>query len=143
MNELQTKKDLVIKTLEDFKLIDLFEIDKLESGKTIVFKAIQSLEESQCITFITINETVYSTATIYFATLKDVSKKEKILDLMNDLNLKYKGSKYFINNENEIGVQIEYIADARSFNAELFISVFQNKIQMLIESHYSKFMKII
>ncbi|HBG5344189.1 TPA: hypothetical protein KQG29_001553 [Clostridioides difficile] len=143
MNELQIKKDLVIKTLEDFKMIDLFEIDNIENGNTTVFKSIQNLEQSQGIIFLAINETVYSTATIYFATLKDVAKKEKILNLMNDLNIEYKGSKYFINNGNEIGVQIEYIADARSFNAELFINVFKTKINRLLESHYSEFMKII
>ncbi|HBG5350065.1 TPA: hypothetical protein KQG32_003006 [Clostridioides difficile] len=143
MNELQTKKDLVIETLKSFNIMDSFEIDKLESCNTIVFKDVHSLEKSQGIVFLSINETVYSTATIYFATLKDVSKKEKVLSLINDLNLIYKGNKYFIDKENEIGVQITYIADAKNFNAELFITVFQTTYQTLIDDNYSKFMEII
>ncbi|HBF4081595.1 TPA: hypothetical protein KOG56_002318 [Clostridioides difficile] len=143
MNELQTKKDLIIETLKKFNIMDSFEIDMLESGKTIVFKDVHSLEKSQGIVFLSINETVYSTATIYFATLEDVSRKEKILSLINNLNLIYKGNKYFINEENEIGIQVAYIADARSFNAELFIRVFQTTYQTLIDDNYSKFMEII
>ncbi|HDG8005678.1 TPA: hypothetical protein PFS93_003334, partial [Clostridioides difficile] len=87
MNELQTKKDLIIETLKDFNLIDSFKIDELKSGKTIVFKAVHSLEKSKGIVFLIINETVYSTASIYFATLENVSKKENVLDLINNLNL--------------------------------------------------------
>lgn len=143
MNELQTKKDLVIETLKNFNIMDSFEIDKLEDCKTIIFKNVHSLEKSQGIIFLSINETVYSTATIYFATLEDVSRKEKVLSLINNLNLMYKGNKYFIDKENEIGVQIDYIADARSFNSELFIKVFQTTYQTLIDDNYSKFIKII
>ncbi|WP_272868640.1 hypothetical protein [Clostridioides difficile] len=39
MNELQTKKDLIIETLKDFNLIDSFKIDELKSSRTIAFKA--------------------------------------------------------------------------------------------------------
>ncbi|MDM9944091.1 hypothetical protein [Clostridioides difficile] len=143
MNNLQIKKSLIIKALEDFKILDSFEIDELESGKTIIFKNVHSLEKSQCIVFLSINETVYSTVTMYFATLEDVSRKEKILCLINDLNQKYKNSKYFINDDNEIGVEVAYIADSSSFNAELFINVSEIMFQDLIEETYNEFMKIV
>lgn len=143
MNELQIKKDLVIEALKEFKIIESFEIENLKSG-TIVFKAIYGgLEESQAIVFLSINETVYSTATIYFATLGNASRKEEILHLINDLNVKYQNCKYFINDDNEIGVQVDYIADSRSFNAELFIRVFQTTFQELIDDNFYRFMKII
>ncbi|EIS9475090.1 hypothetical protein [Clostridioides difficile] len=143
MNELQTKKDLIIETLKDFNLIDSFKIDELKSSRTIAFKAVHNLEKSKGIVFLIINETVYSTASIYFATLENVSKKENVLDLINNLNLEYKDFKYFINRENEIGVQISYIADSKSFNAELFINIFQAMYQTLVDETYSKFIEII
>ncbi|HFL3673744.1 TPA: hypothetical protein ACG3QH_001928 [Clostridioides difficile] len=86
---------------------------------------------------------MYSTVTMYFATLEDVSRKEKILCLINDLNQKYKNSKYFINDDNEIGVEGAYIADSSSFNAELFINVSEIMFQDLIEETYNEFMKIV
>lgn len=140
MNELQIKKELMIGALDELNLIDLFEIDTLESGKTIVFKSIHNLEKSKGIVFLTINETVYSTATIYFYTLNNISKKEKVLNLINDLNIKYKNSKYFINNENEIGVDVVYIATAKNFDAELFIKTFQTVCDTLIHKTYHEFM---
>ncbi|MFL8710911.1 hypothetical protein Q3304_09095 [Clostridioides sp. GD02377] len=63
--------------------------------------------------------------------------------MINNLNLKHQGSKYFINDRNEIGVQVEYIADYKSFNAELFVQVLQITCEILIENNFSEFMKII
>lgn len=140
MNELQIKRNLVIKALKDLEMIDLFE--EISDDDYISFRAEQDLHQSRCVILLNIDESIYSNITIFFATLDNVSRKERALDLINDLNIAYKANKYFINDSNEIAMQIPYIATAQNFDAKLFTDMIYHAYRTIKENDYSKFMRI-
>lgn len=140
MNELQIKRDLVVGALRKLDMLKLFE--EVSENDFVTFRAVQDLHQSRCVILLNIDESVYSNITIFFATLDNVAKKEKALQLINDLNITYKANKYFINDNNEIAMQIPYISTADKFDAELFAEMIFTAYRTIKENDYSKFMRI-
>ncbi|HBF7547353.1 TPA: hypothetical protein KRM61_000863 [Clostridioides difficile] len=141
MNELQEKEILLIEALNDMGFQDTFKC--IEKEDTVLFTAVQDLHQSQCTIILEIDNSIFSSMTIFFATLENLSKKEKILELVNDLNIRYRNSKYFISHNNEIGVQVTYTARANNFEVNDFFTMFHIMLRTLQDNDYSKFMRVI
>lgn len=134
------KRDLLEGAFEKLGFINTFE--KIQEDDTIIYAATQDLYQSQCNVYLDIDDSIFSSVTIFFATIENMSKKEKILKLINDLNVNYRSSKYFLNDD-AIAVQITYIAESKYFDAVRFMELIHIAYQTLKEKDYPKFMKII
>lgn len=91
------KKRLFEETLNGLN-VNFFEV--IEDEELVIFKASQDMKNGRAMLYILLDDSIYSTSYIHFASLDDVGKKEKVLRLFNELNHNYKAVTFFINEEN-------------------------------------------
>lgn len=137
MEELQKKKQLVQEEMKKIGIDKMFNI--IEKNGVVLFRGFQEIKENKCLIGVLLDESIYTNVTIFFGRLKDSSKKEEVLKLVNELNLSYKANQFLINENNELLVKTPYIAMAKDFNAEVLVLLVKELCQILIEKEYIKF----
>lgn len=139
---LQIKKNKILNILRLSNLNDTFEIYE-ESGYAL-FTSIQNLtEEANCVVSIVIDETIYSIISITFLELRDLNKKLEILELINKKNLKYKAYRFFLDDNNQIGVQMTFISRDEDFNSNLILESMLNLFNDIKKCEYHEFKSLI
>lgn len=141
MSQLDFKVNLFKQTLKEVDLDNTFE--EIDGDKIVAFQAFQTMKSGRCMILVILDESVYSTASITFGTLDNLGRKEKVMELFNDLNQDYKLTKFYINEKNELVGQIGYIADGDEFNVNLFLSIIIQMYKDIEDNIYSKVMRII
>jgi len=85
----------------------------------------------------TVNQYVFHV--IY--TLNDLSKKAKILELINELNFEYPIVKFYMDNENKVSLSVRMLASSDLFDPRiLHLCIFA--LRDVLEKTYNRFMKI-
>lgn len=140
MSEYKIKRDLFFNELRRMGFENTFEEVQLDNA--VGFRAIQDMKNGRCVIGIVIDDSIFSTITITFASLDNVVKREKMLDLLNELNQSYKTTKFYINDENQISAQMSYISLSENFNAEVFMASVLNMYRDIEENEYAKVMRV-
>ncbi|HPU62614.1 MAG TPA: YbjN domain-containing protein [Mobilitalea sp.] len=141
MGEALSKKRLFEEALAEAELEGIFEVIELDDAYG--FRAVQNIKNGRALLLVILDESIYATGSITFATLDDLSKKEKILRLFNELNAGYKNTKFFISDDNELICQMSYVALAEDFRADVFLRAFINLFKTLADNDYAKIMRVL
>jgi len=141
MSDALQKKVLFERALRDAKLSDLFEV--IEVDDFYAFKTVQNIKNGRALLLVILDDSVYTTASITFAYLDDLGKKEKVLRLFNEMNHEYKNKKFYITEKNELVCQMVYTALSNDFNADIFLKAFISVFQSLEEDDYPKVMRVL
>ena len=141
MSEYEIKRDLFLETLRQEGFQDAFEEVTLDS--LVGFRSFQDMNNGRCMIAIMLDDSMYSTISIIFGSLDNVGKKEKILDLFNDLNQSYKSSKFYLNDNNEFVAQTGYTATSKEFNGELLLTSVLSLYRDIEDKEYAKVMRVL
>lgn len=141
MSENRIKANLFKQALNRVEFEDIFE--EIDTGEATGFKAFQNIKNGRCMILVIVDDSVYSTASVTFGTLDNLARKERILDLFNDLNQSYKTMKFYINDNNELVAQIGYTGNSNNFDADTFLATVLNMFNDIENNVYAKVMRIL
>ncbi len=112
------KRNLLVHELYKRGIDELFEEISLEG--IIGFKYLE--DERQCDLMLVLDESNYSVGIITIHRIDKELNKLILIAYLNELNEKYRTSKFYINDCNEVVGQIGYIASDRNFDASVFLT---------------------
>ena len=92
---------------------------------------------------IILDESAYTTITIFFGKVIDESKKDIIIKLINELNGLHNVEKFVLNRNDELLVQIPYVSLSQDFNGDVAIDLLRTLYHMLVHNAYDKFEEIL
>ena len=92
---------------------------------------------------IILDDSAYTTVTIFFGKLDDESKRDDIIKLVNELNGIHNVEKFVLNKNNELLVQLPYISLSQDFNGDVAIDLLRALYNVLINNAYSRFEEIL
>lgn len=141
MFEVEEKKKKVYAALREAEIENMF--TERKDGNLIVFTGVEKLHQGHCDLFLMIDDSMFSSITIIFAELPNLNKKEKVLELINELNLGYKANQFFLSDENSIGVKVPVISTFENFDANIFMPILFDLFRLVKDDVYPKFMRII
>ena len=92
---------------------------------------------------IILDESAYTTITIFFGKVIDESKKDIIIKLINELNGLHNVEKFVLNRNDELLVQVPYVALSQDFNGDIVIDLLRDLLVILVKKEYIKFQDIL
>lgn len=141
MADLEIKKILIEESLRKNKMSQAF--DLVSNDKMAFFRSIQEYKNNRLLLGIILDESAYTTVTIFFGKLSDDSKKEHIINLINELNGIHNVEKFVLNPKNELLVQVPYISLSADFNGDVAIDLLRALYTVLMKNAYDKFDEIL
>lgn len=139
--EIEHKSNRFLNALREVNLHNIFEVIKGEEGH--VFRAVQDMSNGRCAIFVFIDDSPYTTIEYAFAKLENVGRKEKVLNLLNDINMNYKALTFFVSDDNNISSRLCYIADNDKFDPSLLVMIMHQTFLNIQDAEYSKIMRVI
>lgn len=116
-----------------------YSIEEKDNGK---YQIRYTMHGQEVVAVIRLEEKFMNDCYIYFGKLEGNSKKGQILEFINELNDKYRNTKYILS-EDTLFLQFIYLSDANSFDAATFIDVVFIELSKLHSAELKQFMKII
>ena len=133
------KKRLFEETLNELN-VDFFEV--IEDEERFIFSANHYIKNGRASLNLFLDDSVYSTSYIHFASLDDVGKKEKVLRLFNELNYNYKAITFYLNEENVLMAKTNYITNETDFDGNMYWNIFIEMFRT-VEEEYPKIMRVL
>ena len=84
MADLEVKKILVEEALRKNQMSQVFDV--IANDKMAFFRSLQKYQKNKLLLGIILDESAYTTITIFFGKVSDESKKDDIVNLINELN---------------------------------------------------------
>lgn len=146
-DRVQKKRDLLVEALCKRGMSDMFEEIETKSNagfKAFVFKRVERMGKSNAVLMITIDSGYFSRVNITFDIPYAFKRRERVLELINQLNQIYFGYKFAINVD-EIEAIFAYpssISNPEEFNADLFIELMWDFAQTIRYKEYDNIMSI-
>ena len=84
MADLEVKKILIEESLRKNQMSQVFDV--VANDKMVFFRSLQEYQKNKLLLGIILDESAYTTITIFFGKLVDESKKDDIIKLVNELN---------------------------------------------------------
>lgn len=109
----------------------------------VFFRSLQQHKNNKLLLGIILDESAYATITIFFGKVNDESKKDIIVKLINELNGLHNVEKFVLNRNDELLVQIPYVALSQDFNGDIALDLLRTLYHMLTNSAYDKFEDIL
>ena len=101
MADLEVKKILIEESLRKNQMSQVFDV--VANDKMVFFRSLQEYQKNKLLLGIILDESAYTTITIFFGKLVDESKKDDIIKLVNELNdsLKFESNEEFATSDQE------------------------------------------
>ena len=141
MADLEVKKILIEESLRKNQMSQVFDV--VANDKMVFFRSLQEYQKNKLLLGIILDESAYTTITIFFGKLVDESKKDDIIKLVNELNGVHNVEKFVLNKNNELLVQVPYISLSEDFNGDVAIDLLRELYGMLTKNAYSRFEEIL
>ena len=141
MADLEVKKILIEESLRKNQMSQVFDV--VANDKMVFFRSLQEYQKNKLLLGIILDESAYTTITIFFGKLVDESKKDDIIKLVNELNGVHNVEKFVLNKNNELLVQVPYISLSEDFNGDVAIDLLRALYNVLINNAYSRFEEIL
>ena len=141
MADLEVKKILIEESLRKNQMSQVFDV--VANDKMVFFRSLQEYQKNKLLLGIILDESAYTTITIFFGKLVDESKKYDIIKLVNELNGVHNVEKFVLNKNNELLVQVPYISLSEDFNGDVAIDLLRALYGMLTKNAYSRFEEIL
>lgn len=141
MADLEIKKILIEESLRKNQMSQIFDVVKNE--KMVFFRSLQQYKNNKFLLGIILDESAYTTITIFFGKVADESKKDIIIKLINELNGIHNVEKFVLNRNDELLVQIPYVSLSQDFNGDVAIDLLRTLYHMLVHNAYDKFEEIL
>ena len=141
MADLEVKKILIEESLRKNQMSQVFDV--VANDKMVFFRSLQEYQKNKLLLGIILDESAYTTITIFFGKLVDESKKDDIIKLVNELNGVHNVEKFVLNKNNELLVQVPYISLSEDFNGDVAIDLLRALYGMLTKNAYSRFEEIL
>lgn len=141
MADLEVKKILIEEALRKSQMSQVF--DLVSNAQMAFFRSMQQHKNNKLLLGIILDESAYTTITIFFGKLTDDSKKDEIIKLINELNGMHNVEKFVLNQKNELLVQVPYISLSSDFNGDIALDLLKALYSMLVRNAYDKFEEIL
>ena len=141
MADLEVKKILIEESLRKNQMSQVFDV--VANDKMVFFRSLQEYQKNKLLLGIILDESAYTTITIFFGKLVDESKKDDIIKLVNELNGVHNVENFVLNKNNELLVQVPYISLSEDFNGDVAIDLLRALYGMLTKNAYSRFEEIL
>lgn len=141
MADLEVKKILIEEALRKSQMSQVF--DLVSNDQMAFFRSMQQHKNNKLLLGIILDESAYTTVTIFFGKLTDDSKKDEIIKLINELNGMHNVEKFVLNQKNELLVQVPYISLSSDFNGDIALDLLKALYSMLVRNAYDKFEEIL
>ncbi|MDY2734408.1 hypothetical protein [Intestinibacter sp.] len=141
MADLEVKKILIEESLRKNQMSQVFDV--VSNDKMVFFRSLQEYQKNKLLLGIILDESAYTTITIFFGKLVDESKKDDVIKLINELNGIHNVEKFVLNKNNELLVQIPYVSLSQDFNGDVAIDLLRALYGMLTKNAYSRFKEIL
>ena len=141
MADLEVKKILIEESLRKNQMSQVFDV--VSNDKMVFFRSLQEYQKNKLLLGIILDESAYTTITIFFGKLVDESKKDDVIKLINELNGIHNVEKFVLNKNNDLLVQVPYISLSEDFNGDVAIDLLRALYGMLTKNAYSRFKEIL
>lgn len=141
MADLEVKKILIEESLRKNQMSKVFDV--VSNDKMVFFRSLQEYKKNKLLLGIILDDSAYTTVTVFFGKLADESKKDDVIKLINELNGIHNVEKFVLNKNNELLVQLPYISLSEDFNGDVAIDLLRTLYGMLINNAYSKFEELL
>ncbi|WP_455543456.1 hypothetical protein [Intestinibacter sp.] len=141
MADLEIKKILIEESLRKNQMSQIFDV--VANEKMVFFRSLQEYKNNKFLLGIILDESAYTTVTIFFGKVVDESKKDIIIKLISELNGIHNVEKFVLNKNNELLVQIPYVSLSQDFNGDVAIDLLRTLYHMLVHDAYDKFEDIL
>lgn len=141
MDNLEVKKILIEESLRKSQMSQIFDV--VSNDKMVFFRSLQQYKNNKLLLGIILDESAYTTITIFFGKVIDESKKDIIIKLINELNGLHNVEKFVLNRNDELLVQVPYVALSQDFNGDIALDLLKTLYHMLTNHAYDKFEDIL
>ena len=141
MDNLEVKKILIEESLRKSQMSQIFDV--VSNDKMVFFRSLQQYKNNKLLLGIILDESAYTTITIFFGKVIDESKKDIIIKLINELNGLHNVEKFVLNRNDELLVQVPYVALSQDFNGDIALDLLKTLYHMLTNNAYYKFEDIL
>ena len=141
MDNLEVKKILIEESLRKSQMSQIFDV--VSNDKMVFFRLLQQYKNNKLLLGIILDESAYTTITIFFGKVIDESKKDIIIKLINELNGLHNVEKFVLNRNDELLVQVPYVALSQDFNGDIALDLLKTLYHMLTNNAYDKFEDIL
>ena len=141
MDNLEVKKILIEESLRKSQMSQIFDV--VSNDKMVFFRSLQQYKNNKLLLGIILDESAYTTITIFFGKVIDESKKDIIIKLINELNGLHNVEKFVLNRNDEHLVQVPYVALSQDFNGDIALDLLKTLYHMLTNNAYDKFEDIL
>lgn len=136
------KRDKVIKALKDAGLYNIFVT--VEEPDFTLFQTTQYIQNTgRCLITVTVDNRVFNSIHFYLGQLENPGKKQKMLDLMNELNRDDLLIRYYLDGNDAIMARITYTVPNEKFDSNFFVNLITIGYNILANNHYSQIMRLI
>ena len=136
-----TKKNTVLKALEDIELRQIFEVTN-ETTEGVLIQAEQNMGNGKCVISLQLENRAFNGIYFSLGRLSNLGKKDNMLDLLNSFNEENLMLKFYINENNSIMAHVMYIATDKNFSAEEYVSLIGPAFTTLEKDFYGKIMRV-
>ena len=141
MDNLEVKKILIEESLRKSQMSQIFDV--VSNDKMVFLRSLQHYKNNKLLLGIILDESAYTTITIFFGKVIDESKKDIIIKLINELNGLHNVEKFVLNRNDELLVQVPYVALSQDFNGDIVIDLLRDLLVILVKKEYIKFQDIL
>ncbi|CDA10712.1 hypothetical protein [Intestinibacter bartlettii] len=141
MDNLEVKKILIEESLRKSQMSQIFDV--VSNDKMVFFRSLQQYKNNKLLLGIILDESAYTAITIFFGKVIDESKKDIIIKLINELNGLHNVEKFVLNRNDELLVQVPYVALSQDFNGDIALDLLKTLYHMLTNNAYDKFEDIL
>lgn len=141
MDNLEVKKILIEESLRKSQMSQIFDV--VSNDKMVFFRSLQQYKNNKLLLGIILDESAYTTITIFFGKVIDESRKDIIIKLINELNGLHNVEKFVLNRNDELLVQVPYVALSQDFNGDIDLDLLKTLYHMLTNNAYDKFEDIL
>ena len=135
MDNLEVKKILIEESLRKSQMSQIFDV--VSNDKMVFFRSLQQYKNNKLLLGIILDESAYTTITIFFGKVIDESKKDIIIKLINELNGLHNVEKFVLNRNDELLVQVPYVALSQDFNGDIVIDLLRDLLVILVKKEYT------
>ena len=129
MDNLEVKKILIEESLRKSQMSQIFDV--VSNDKMVFFRSLQQYKNNKLLLGIILDESAYTTITIFFGKVIDESRKDIIIKLINELNGLHNVEKFVLNRNDELLVQVPYVALSQDFNGDIALDLLKTLYHML------------
>lgn len=141
MADLEVKKILIEEALRKNNLSKAFDV--ISNKGMVFFRSMQEYKNNKLLLGIILDDSAYTTVTIFFGKVDDESKIAEVKELVGELNVIHNIQKFVLNKNNELIVQIPYISLSKDFNGEIVVDLLKTLYNLLVKDSYDKFEAIL